>query len=579
MPPISTFSYRVLFYYSAYRTHRRVLEEEGKYWAKKRDKFIGPGGAVNAAVNELVLPSDTPEQKLRKIYAAVQKLENTDFTRNHSGAEEKSQGLGEIKSTDDIWNRKRGTDDQLTELFVAMARAAGIKAYLMSVADRSQHIFFPTYLSFSQLDDDIAIVNVDGKDRFFDPGSSFCSYGHLAWKHTMSSGIRQADGGSAIAHDPHRALHRHPHPARRQPQHGGGRHVSGTVKMTYTGAPALQWRQVSLEGDDESLRRDLRTSMEEFASHGLEIKLTGIEQLTDYEQPLSVIYDVKGVLGSATGKRLILPGDLFEANTRTAFPHEKRDIGIYFEYGHIVQDAIRISLPKDFLVESLPAGSKLEFENVRRLQLSPPSPLPPASPSAETTSSVRSSSPPRSTPDSAPSTPAWKPRISRASFSKSSSPGRRKDHLRRELIPQSASHSRGATIPVRALVASASSAQSPPSRLLLRLVLGHGRYNGRACSLFYRQCPSNQAALLHERDRVVAASSRPFPASSSVPSFSGTPSRESPSPRSSPSASCTLPGCSACSPSPPPATPCAASVGPACSAPPAPASRSAPASS
>ncbi len=363
MPPISSFSYRVLFYYSAYRTSDEYWKGEGKYWAKKRDKFIGPGTAVNAAVHDLTSLADTPEQKLRKIYAAVQKLENTDFTRDRSGAEEKSQGFGELKSTDDLWKRKRASSDQLAELFVAMARSAGIKSYLMVVSDRSRRVFYPAYLSFSQLDDYIAVVNIDGKDRFFDPGAKFCPFEHLMWKHSISAGIRQVDGGSAISSTPGEPYTESRIQRVANLSLNSEGIASGTVKMTYIGAPALRWRQASLRGDDESLKRDLRTSMEDLLPHGMEVKVDSIAQLADFDQPLNVLFNVKGSLGSATGKRLILPGDLFEANSRTTFPQVQREIGVYFDYGHMVQDAIRITFPKDFAVESLPTPGKLEFKN------------------------------------------------------------------------------------------------------------------------------------------------------------------------------------------------------------------------
>jgi len=370
MPPISSFSYRVLFYYTPYRSGDEFWKNECKYWAKKRDKFIGPGGAVNAAVKELTLPSDSPEQKLRKLYAAVQKLENTDFTRSRSGAEEKAGGFGEIRSTDDIWNRKRGSSDQLAQLFVAMARSAGLKAYLMYVTDRSQHIFYPAYLSLSQFDDYIAIVNVDGKERFFDPGAKFCPFDHLTWKHTMSSGIRQVDGGTVIDQTPRESYgnSRTQRVANLTMRPDGT--VSGTVKMTYTGAPALHWRQASLQSDDDSLRRDLRTSLEEMLPHGMEIEVASVSKLDDFEQPLDVSFNVNGNLGSATGKRLILPGDLFESNSKSTFPHEKREVGICFQYGSLVQDAIRVNFPRDFAIESLPTGAKLQFEKFAVYNLS-----------------------------------------------------------------------------------------------------------------------------------------------------------------------------------------------------------------
>ncbi len=81
------------------------------------------------------------------------KLENTSFTREHSSAEEKARASKKFTTTDDIWTRKRGNDDQITELFVAMARAAGMKAYLAAVTNRDRSLFLPAYLSLSQLDD------------------------------------------------------------------------------------------------------------------------------------------------------------------------------------------------------------------------------------------------------------------------------------------------------------------------------------------------------------------------------------------------------------------------------------------
>lgn len=362
MPPINSLTYRVLFYYSAYRTTDEFWKNESKFVSKSWDKFIGPGPAVKAAVNEIVLPADTPDQKLRKIYIAVMKLENTRFTREHSSAEEKAQGFKEVQTSDDVWTRKRGSDDQITELFVAMARAAGLKAYIAAVTSRDRSLFVKGFLSLSQLDDLIAIVNIDGKEHYFDPGSRYCPYGHLAWKHTLAEGIRQTEGGADFAHTP-----AEPYTfARTQriadlaiDQQGA---VSGTITMTYTGIPALHWRQRALEGDAASLEREVRTSVEHLMPNGIEVKVTSIDKVQDYEQPLVAKLEVKGGLGSSTGKRLLIPGDIFEANSKPAFPHEKRQIPIYFEYGRTIQDAVRIKFPSTLTVESLPASEKSMYQ-------------------------------------------------------------------------------------------------------------------------------------------------------------------------------------------------------------------------
>lgn len=356
MPPIRSLSYRVMFYYTPYRTIEEYWKSEGKGWAKTTDKFVGPNGKLAAAVHDLIAPTDTQDQKLRKLYAAVMQLDNTAFDRDRSAQEDKARGLNPPKDTGDIWERKRGTDDQMAELFVAMARAAGMKAYVMIVTSRDSSLFNQEYASFSQFDDEIAIVNVDGKDQFFDPGQRFCPYGHLAWKHAMVQGLRQTDGGAAVSGTPGES-YKDSRMARVADltidEHGG---ATGTVEMTWTGAPALKWRQAHLRGDDTSFSRDLRVAVEHLMPNGMEVKVALIKNLDNYEQPLSVTFNVKGQIGSSTGKRLIVPADIFEVNATPAFPHEKRDIAVYFDYPAATQDAERITFPTTFSVASQPAA-------------------------------------------------------------------------------------------------------------------------------------------------------------------------------------------------------------------------------
>ncbi|HEX7157530.1 MAG TPA: transglutaminase, partial [Edaphobacter sp.] len=139
--------------------------------------------------------------------------------------------------------------------------------------------------------------------------------------------------------------------------------VTGTIKLTYLGAPALNWRQRSLTGDQTSLERELRVSLERLLPQGMDVKLVSIDKLEDYEQPLSANFMVKGPVGSSTGKRLLITGDIFESNSKPSFPHEKREIAVYFHYPYIGQDAVRINFPSTFKVESLPTGDKQQFQN------------------------------------------------------------------------------------------------------------------------------------------------------------------------------------------------------------------------
>jgi hypothetical protein len=361
MPPISSLGYRVMFYFSPYRTPDEFWKNEGKHWSRLQDKFIGPGKGVEAAVQSLTSPADTQEQKLRKIYAAVEGLENTDYTRERSRKEEKAEGLSEVHSTDDVWTRKRGSSDQITELFVAMARAAGMKAYVMAVTDRDRTIFLKNFLSLYQLDDDIAIVNVDGKERSFDPGTRYCSFGHLSWRHADTGGLRQNDSGTALVGTPSEgyldsAVIR---VANLRMDETGV--VAGKVDLKFTGAPALKWRQKALTDDKETVEREMKEHVEQMLPGNMDVKVVSIDKLDAYEEPLSVRVEIKGPIGSSTGKRLLVTGDLFEANSKPTFTHDKREIAVFLPYRYSARDAIRINLPQDFQVESIPADKTVKM--------------------------------------------------------------------------------------------------------------------------------------------------------------------------------------------------------------------------
>jgi hypothetical protein len=298
------------------------------------------------------------------------KLDNTAFDRKHSTAEEKSQGLGEIKTSDDIWERKRGSSAEITELFVAMARAAGMKAYVMAVTGRDRDIFQANYPNFSQMDGLVAIVGVDGKEQFFDPGQRFCAFGHLAWQHTLAGGLRQADGGAKLAvtpAEPYTASQTLRRAELTLDEHGD---ASGIVILSWTGAPGLRWRQAALRGDDTSLQRDLRVALERMLPGGAEVKVTGVSNLEDYEKPLVANYTIKTPIASSAGKRMLVPGDIFVMNDKAVFPHERRELPIYFEYPQMVVDAVRTKFPASFGIESLPAADKSLFQKFALYQLS-----------------------------------------------------------------------------------------------------------------------------------------------------------------------------------------------------------------
>ena len=362
MPPAGSLGYRVLFYYTGYRGSADFWKSEGKRWSKAHNTFIGPGNGVKAFVQQTIAAGDTQDQKLKKLYDAVMTFDNTDFNRAHSASEDKGQGLKQVSTTDDILQRKRGTGDQLDDLFIAMARAAGLKAYVLGVANREKRVFLPEYQSMSQLDDDLAIVEVDGKELVFDPGQRYCEYKQLAWVHSQSAGLRQTEAGVELIPTPTTTA-KGAHVTRvadlALDEHGI---ATGSVTMTLTGNPALHWRQEALTGDDTSLNTELRSNMEQKLPGGMEVRVKNVENLSTYDKPLVVTYEVKGAVGTPTGKRLLVAANLFESGAKPLFPEAKREQAIFMHYPTYVQDAVRIKYPASLTLEASP---KAEDESLQ----------------------------------------------------------------------------------------------------------------------------------------------------------------------------------------------------------------------
>ena len=362
MPPIASFSYRVLFNFTAEHTAAEWWKDEGKDWSKRMDSFADANSDLKKATAEITAGATTDDQKLQKIYAAVMKLENTRYTRAHDQQEDKAESGHPVKNAADVLTHKRGSETQLTQLFVGMARAAGMKAYFMLVPDRSEEIFVPGWLSFRQFDDVIAIVNVDGKEKYFDPGCRYCAYGHLAWQHTLVQGLRQFDKGTDLGSYSWRRF-------QVQRTDPGGEPEDGRVAVrlrarsisAFSGADAVEWRHRALSGDEESLNHALRTHLEDMVPRSLQVKVDKIENMTDYEQPLKVSYEVTGTLGTHTGKRILLPSDIFLSGESAPFGDEKRQEAVYFHYPRYVQDAQRINLPATMSVEALPDAARFDL--------------------------------------------------------------------------------------------------------------------------------------------------------------------------------------------------------------------------
>ena len=359
MPPMHNYTFRALFYYTIAKTTDEYWANEGKYWSKNVDRFID-GGKLSPIASQIVSPADTPEQKLKKIYAEIMKLENTTFTREHTGEEDKAQGI-KVKTALDIWQQKRGNRNEVTRLFVGLARAAGFKAYVGYVTNRDLNLFMPSYLSLSQLDDEIAIVEVDGKEQFYDPGERYAAFGELHWKHAPTQGIRQTDKGTVVFGTPVPSYQKTVEIRTAFLDLNGDGKVKGTVRISLTGSRALRWRQFALNNDEDALKREFENTVQRQMPAGIEVKTDHFIGLTDWDKVLQGVLIVSGSMGTATAKRVFLPATFFAASSPPLFALDKRTMPIDLDYPYMLQDLVTINLPSEWAVESLPKDIEFSY--------------------------------------------------------------------------------------------------------------------------------------------------------------------------------------------------------------------------
>ena len=374
LPP-ETLKMRVDFYYGTEKMGKPddFWRDEGKYWSKDVEKFIGHSSAVAALAAQAVGAGDTPEQKVRKLYAEAQKIKNStyEFKTDFDDLVVPDRSAAR-RTIDDVLRQKSGSREEITRLFVAMVRSINIPAFVMRVADRDQTIFQPAIPNWRQLNTEIAIVNLNGKDVFLDPGTPSSPYGLLEWKHTSVSGVRQtASGTTQIAQTPspeYRDAYTQ-RIARVNMDADGTLH--GKIALAWLGQEGLAHRLIGLQTDEAGRRKDMEEELANMLPQGAEVHLDSVKGWDDAGAPLVAAYTVRiPSFATSAGKRLMVPVALFQARSKPVLTRAERKTPIYFPYPYQTHDDIQLGLPPSIKVEHVPSTAPVKkdfaFYNIQR---------------------------------------------------------------------------------------------------------------------------------------------------------------------------------------------------------------------
>jgi hypothetical protein len=358
MPPVNEVKFRVVFIYRD-EPFEPNMDKYWKQWGKKAngkaEGFADKRKAMDEAVKGIVAAGDAPEVKLRKIYDRVQQIKNLSYLPRMSAEQAKQENFKELTNVEELWKAQYGHGWQLTWLFLGLARAAGFEAYPCFVAQRNETFFRKERVDGRELSDNLVLVKVDGKDRYFDPGAAFAPFGLLPWIETGTAGLKlDKDGGTWIQTPlPVSNESRIERKAVFKLNPEGD--MEGTLTATYSGLEGHWLRVDERNQDDTERKKFLEEEIKDAIPAGSEVELTKSPDWTSSGAPIVAEFKVK-IPGwaSAAGRRMLVPAAFFAASEKHMFEHANRVWPVYFRFPYKYTDDVEIQLPQGWKAETVP---------------------------------------------------------------------------------------------------------------------------------------------------------------------------------------------------------------------------------
>ena len=242
----------------------------------------------------------------------------------------------------------------------------GLKAWPAKVVDRNRAIFDTRYFTMEQLDDFVVRLTIDGKDLLLDPGEKMCPFGTLSWKHSLATGYQLTDTGAERVMTP--ALTYNGTILNRVADLtiGPDGEVKGTARFVMSGQDSLHWRQVSLENDEDEVKRQFNESIQGEFPDGVRADFDHFLALDDYNVNLIAVAKLEGTIATATGKRVFLPGLFFESQAKHPFvAQDKRVTPVDVHYAKTEQDDVTYHLPAGYTIDKRAIERKYDVERTR----------------------------------------------------------------------------------------------------------------------------------------------------------------------------------------------------------------------
>ena len=365
MPPVSALEARVEFYYRSREeptneTPDQYWKRIGQQWSGEVDRFVDKKKELSQDVSQAVNPADSPDTKLRKLYARVLKIHNLDMEDARTQKEAKKEEIKPNNNAEDVLKHGYGHNLDINFLMIGLARAAGFEAADVRIAPRSGMYFVPSRMASLDLSDELLWVRAGGKEYYLDPAARFYAFGVLPWYEASATGVRVSKDGSEMIETP----------AAQTADARIVRHVdvtvdndmeiNGKISVDFIGQEAATRRYYNRDEDEAGRKKVLGDEIKRWLSVDSTFEVTSITNWDETDAPLHVegTFKTPSLTGGSV-QRMLIPLDLFQATEVGYFQSQKRENEVDFYYPYEKVDDLVIHCPLGYKVLALPDPQKI----------------------------------------------------------------------------------------------------------------------------------------------------------------------------------------------------------------------------
>ncbi len=366
MPPDDQVQSWVLLFYTRDRSG-----EPDKYWKGVGERFkdayallTKADGAVKREAARIVAGTSSESEKITKILNFCRdEIQSVHHDRSGLSGRERST-FKKNKGPSDTLKQGMGTGFDVNMLFTALARGAGLRAYVALVSQRDDRFFQPAYLASTFLNSAVVAVEVDGEWRFYDPGLPYLEKGMLYWPEEGVQALLAEKGGPHWLETPFSSPERTAARRTAKMKLLSDGTLEGVVTQTYSGHFGVS-RKNNYDGLSEKERSERVETLVRNRLSTAELSDIQVENADSVDGAFAYSYKVR-VPGYAvrTGKRMFLQPSFFERGAPSVFSAGERRHDIYFNYSWIEEDRVTIELPEGFVLSNVASPKSIPVEEI-----------------------------------------------------------------------------------------------------------------------------------------------------------------------------------------------------------------------